>query len=142
MDTVVTIITIAFNDDYTGYYAQVFLETISINQLNKFIICYYIKMRTIRITSVCQNWVNYQTKQFYIFCQAVTMKTKNKYHSVGGEGKAMEYYNFNKKRPQEQSLDYHRNLSEEKEKKRQQIRNRYKNMSDENKTNKKKYFRN
>ena len=31
MDTVVTIITIAFNDDYTGYYAQVFLETISIN---------------------------------------------------------------------------------------------------------------
>ena len=85
MDTVVTIITIAFNDDYTGYYAQVFLETISINQLNKFIICYYIKMRTIRITSVCQNWVNYQTKQFYIFCQAVTMKTKNKYHSVGGE---------------------------------------------------------
>ena len=53
MDTVVTIITIVFNDNYTGYHPQVFLEKIPINYLNKFIICHYIKMRTIRITGVC-----------------------------------------------------------------------------------------
>ena len=52
----------------------------------------------------------------------------------------MEYYNFNKKRLQEQSRDYHRNLSEEKEKKKQYVKNRYKNMSDEKKKKKKIYL--
>ena len=52
----------------------------------------------------------------------------------------MEYYNFNKKRLQEQSRDYHRNLSEEKEKKNQYVKNRYKNMSDEKKKKKKIYL--
>ena len=52
----------------------------------------------------------------------------------------MEYYNFNKKRLQEQSRDYHRNLSEEKEKKKQYVKNRYKNMSDEKKKKKRKYI--
>ena len=48
----------------------------------------------------------------------------------------MEYYNFDKKILQDQSRDHHGNLPEEKEKKRQYVRNRYKNMSDENKTKK------
>ena len=52
----------------------------------------------------------------------------------------MEYYNFNKKRLQEQSRDYHRNLSEEKEKKKQYVKNRYKNMSDEKKKKKENIF--
>ena len=52
----------------------------------------------------------------------------------------MEYYNFNKKRLQEQSRHYHRNLSEEKKKKKQYVKNRYKNMSDEKKKEKENIF--
>ena len=69
-------------------------------------------------------------------------KAKNRYHNGGGKEKAAEYYIVNKEILRENAKNIYRNLSEEeKEANREYGRNRYRNITEGEKDKLKEYQR-